>query len=53
MDVTGEELTDFTLIRVGEYEDPSRVGTEKMDLNLSERWSNQSEKDSIYYQTPS
>ena len=50
MDMTGEELTDFNLIRVGEYEDSSRVSTEEMDFNLSERWSDQSE---TYYQTPS
>ena len=33
MDVEGEELTDFTLLRVGGYEDSSRVSMEEMDFN--------------------
>ena len=53
MDVTRVELTDFTLIRVGEYEESSRVSTEEMDFNLSERWSDQSEINLIFHQTPS
>ena len=53
MDMTGEELTNFTLIWVGEYEESSPVSTEEMDFNLSERWSDQSEIKLIYHQTPS